>query len=107
MIRLHFHLLQRTDVPFAHTLAPYPVRTQRPVPPTFADQAEPHPAHVPGFLPAFPDPHTYQHTAAFAGHEADPHKQRQVRGVLLVLIVCCVCGHFRAEAVPHAVLDEP
>ncbi|WIA22741.1 hypothetical protein OEZ86_009700 [Tetradesmus obliquus] len=75
---LHQHLeLQKTDVPFAHTLAPYPVRTQRPVPPTFADQAEPHPAHVPGFLPAFPDPHTYQHTAAFAAHEADPHKQRQ------------------------------
>uniref|UniRef100_A0A383W5E7 Transcription initiation factor TFIID subunit 8 n=1 Tax=Tetradesmus obliquus TaxID=3088 RepID=A0A383W5E7_TETOB len=75
---LHQHLeLQKTDVPFAHTLAPYPVRTQRPAPPTFADQAEPHPAHVPGFLPAFPDPHTYQHTAAFAGHEADPHKQRQ------------------------------
>ncbi|KAF6265553.1 Bromodomain associated-domain-containing protein [Scenedesmus sp. NREL 46B-D3] len=75
---LHQHLeLQRSDVPFAHTLAPFPVRTQRPVPPTFADQGEPHPAHLPAFLPAFPDPHTYQHTAAFAGHEADPHKQRQ------------------------------
>eukprot|EP00775_Hariotina_reticulata_P005121 gene5121-5361_t len=66
-----------TDIPFAHTLAPYPVHCQRPVAPTFADQKEAPPAHIPAFLPAFPDPHTYQHTAAFSGHEADPYKQRQ------------------------------
>jgi hypothetical protein len=53
------------------------------MPPTFADQKEPPPPHIPSFLPAFPDPHTYQHTAAFPGHEADPYKQRQV-----TLIIC-------------------
>lgn len=69
---------QGTDVPFAHTLAPYPVHRQQPLPPTFADQKDPPPSHIPPFLPAFPDPHTYQHTAAYSGHQTDPHKQRQV-----------------------------
>lgn len=73
-------VLQGTDVPFAHTLAQYPVHRQQPLPPTFADQKDQPPgAHIPPFLPAFPDPHTYQHTAAYAGHQTDPHKQRQVR----------------------------
>lgn len=70
--------MQATDVPFAHTLAPFPVHTQQALPPTFADRGEQPPDHIPRFLPAFPDPHTYQHTPAYAGHQTDPHKQRQV-----------------------------
>ena len=71
---------QGTDVPFAHTLAQYPVHRQRPLPTTFAEQKDqpPPPSHIPTFLPAFPDPHTYQHTPAYTGHQTDPHKQRQV-----------------------------
>jgi hypothetical protein len=97
-------VLQGTDVPFAHTLAQYPVHRQQPLPPTFGDQKDQPPGgHIPPFLPAFPDPHTYQHTAAYAGHQTDPHKQRQVRvvvgwgkgafggcaGVVVVLVVVC------------------
>ena len=34
------------------------------------------PAHVPPFLPAFPDKHTYMATPAFAGNAKDARKQR-------------------------------
>lgn len=44
--------------------------------PTFADKKETPPPHVPAFLPAFPDKHTYVQTAAYAGHEQDPRQQR-------------------------------
>lgn len=80
---------QASGVPFAHTLAEYPVHAQTALPPTFADRREPHAPHIPPFLPAFPDPHTYQHTAAFAGHATDPHKQRQVRGQAARYVCLC------------------
>ncbi len=70
---------QDYEVPFAHTVAPFPVERQAAGAPTFEDKAERAPPDVPPFFPAFPDPHTYQQTAAFQGHETDPQKQRQVR----------------------------
>lgn len=71
--------LQGEGVPFAHTVPQYPVHTQPLGAPTFLDKAESAPAHIPPFLPAFPDPHTYQQTPSLPVHEADPTKQRQVR----------------------------
>jgi hypothetical protein len=79
-------------VPFAHTLAQFPVHSQQALPPTFADRREPHGSHIPAFLPAFPDPHTYQHTPAYAGHATDPHKQRQVRSCV---VSCAAAGLLR------------
>ncbi|GBG00364.1 hypothetical protein Rsub_13123 [Raphidocelis subcapitata] len=75
-------------VPFAHAAARYPVLQQAPSAPTFLDRHEPHPAHIPGHLPAFPDAHTYQHTPAFQGHETDAQRQRQA----------VLAGKQRAEA---------
>ncbi|KAF6254482.1 Bromodomain associated-domain-containing protein [Scenedesmus sp. NREL 46B-D3] len=74
---LHQHLeLQRSDVPFAHTLAPFPVRTQRPVPPTLQTRRAPPgtPAGVPAGLPR--PPHLPAH-GSVCRTRADPHKQRQ------------------------------
>ena len=34
------------------------------------------PAHIPAFLPAFPDKHTYVATPAFAGNSKDTRRQR-------------------------------
>lgn len=59
-------------------MARYPVTQQVPGPPTFQDRHEPHPAHIPAHLPAFPDVHTYQHTPAFQGHEVDAQRQRKM-----------------------------
>lgn len=56
---------------FGHSMAPFPVR-KRPKPmPTFADRAEVPPPHVPAFLPAFPDKHTYMDTPVYPCQEAD------------------------------------
>lgn len=67
------------DNTFVHTVPPYPVRRPaRPVP-TFEEKEEQPPAHIPSFLPAFPDPHTFEHTPAFPGHELNPQKQTEVR----------------------------
>ena len=65
---------------FAHMLAPFPVRRPARSMPTFEERGEAPPPHVPSFLPAFPDPHTYERTPVFAGHEENPEKQTQVRG---------------------------
>lgn len=66
------------DNTFAHPLASFPVRRPGRSLPTFDDRGEPPPAHVPSFLPAFPDPHTYERTPVFPGHEENPDKQTQV-----------------------------
>eukprot|EP00955_Chlamydomonas_euryale_P070959 360908-Chlamydomonas_euryale.AAC.5 len=48
--------------------------------PTFEQRGEAPPPHIPPFLPAFPDAHTFEHTPAFPGHEQAPAKQTEVRG---------------------------
>ncbi|KAG1679127.1 hypothetical protein FOA52_000482 [Chlamydomonas sp. UWO 241] len=69
--------LDPDDNTFAHTLAPFPVRVPVRPTPTFEDRGEAPPPHVPSFLPAFPDAHTFEHTPSFAGHEAVPAKQTE------------------------------
>ncbi|KAL3142651.1 hypothetical protein ABBQ38_002960 [Trebouxia sp. C0009 RCD-2024] len=64
------------EVPFAHPLPHYPVSKEPRLAPSFADKKETPPPHIPTFLPAFPDKHTYVQTAAYAGHEHDPKQQR-------------------------------
>jgi len=66
------------DNTFAHPLPQYPVQKPGRKLPTFQDKQEAAPAHIPAFLPAFPDKHTYLQTPKFPGHEADPAKQSQV-----------------------------
>ncbi len=67
------------DNTFAHALTDYPIRKPARVMPTWQDKGEEPPPHIPPFLPAFPDKHTYQRTATFAGHDTNPDKQAQVQ----------------------------
>lgn len=64
------------EVPFAHPLPHYPVSKAPSLAPTFVDKKETPPPHVPAFLPAFPDKHTYVQTPAYAGNEQQPRHQR-------------------------------
>ncbi|CAL8471540.1 g11082 [Coccomyxa elongata] len=64
------------EVPFAHPVAKYPVSKRAVTLPTFADRNEEPPKHIPDYLPAFPDKHTYVATPAYAAHEMDARKQR-------------------------------
>ena len=49
-------------------------------PPQLTLQRDPHsqapPQHIPAWLPALPDQHTYQATPSFAGHDTDAKRQR-------------------------------
>ncbi len=68
------------DQGFVHPLPPeYPVRGAGRQLPTWEERREAPPPHVPAWLPAFPDRHTYVRTPAFPGHEEDPAKQSEVR----------------------------
>ncbi|KAK9919071.1 hypothetical protein WJX75_009128 [Coccomyxa subellipsoidea] len=64
------------EVPFAWPVAKYPVSKRPLTLPTFADRKEEAPKHIPDYLPAFPDKHTYVETPAYAAHEKDARKQR-------------------------------
>ncbi|KAL6767521.1 hypothetical protein ACKKBF_B35565 [Auxenochlorella protothecoides x Auxenochlorella symbiontica] len=57
---------------FPAPIIPFPVaRKTRPTP-TFAERGEAPPAHIPDFLPAFPDRHTYCETHELPLPDADP-----------------------------------
>eukprot|EP00891_Asterochloris_glomerata_P002166 jgi/Astpho2/2166/fgenesh1_pg.00040_%23_22_t len=64
------------EVPFAHPLSVYPVSKAPRKVPTFRERKEEPPQHIPDFLPAFPDKHTYMQSAAFPGHEKNARQQR-------------------------------
>lgn len=64
------------EVPFAHTMPPYPMQRTPKWPPTFAQRKEDPPKHMPAWLPALPDKHTYMSTPSFAGHDTDAKRQR-------------------------------
>ncbi len=63
-----------------HTITDYPIKRAPRPHPTWQDKGEKPPAHIPAFLPAFPDKHNYKHTPTFAGHIMNPDKQAQVSG---------------------------
>ncbi|KAG2482800.1 hypothetical protein HYH03_018290 [Edaphochlamys debaryana] len=66
------------DQGFVHPLpSEYPVRAPGRSLPSWEERREEAPAHVPPWLPAFPDRHTYVRTPAFPGHEEDPTKQSE------------------------------
>ncbi|KAK9822363.1 hypothetical protein WJX81_001347 [Elliptochloris bilobata] len=64
------------EVPFPQPLAHFPVVKRPSLAPSFADKQEEAPPHVPAWLPAFPDKHTYVATPAFAAHDKDARRQR-------------------------------
>lgn len=58
-----------TDVPFPTPICDFPVSRHPRPPRTFEETGEAPPPHVPSFLPAFPDAHTYRATPSFPGAE--------------------------------------
>uniref|UniRef100_A0A7N0VAX1 Transcription initiation factor TFIID subunit 8 n=1 Tax=Kalanchoe fedtschenkoi TaxID=63787 RepID=A0A7N0VAX1_KALFE len=70
------------DVPFALPLPWFPVVVERSKVPSFAEMEEkPAGKHIPDWLPAFPDPHTYVHTPMWNERKSDPRQDKveQVR----------------------------
>jgi len=62
---------QAEEVPFAKPLPQFPVRRVPDLPPSFGDAQEEPPSHIPRFLPALPDQHTYRQTPTYEGRELD------------------------------------
>lgn len=57
----------------------YPILTQpKQQPVSFKEKKEAPPPHVPAWLPAFPDQHTYKSTAVFQGRQEEQQQPRQV-----------------------------
>ncbi|KAG6549745.1 hypothetical protein Mapa_008725 [Marchantia paleacea] len=61
------------EIPFARPLPHFPVSKKRAAPPSFLQLGEtpPYP-HIPPWLPAFPDPHTYRSTPVWDERKSDP-----------------------------------
>ncbi|KAL3675144.1 hypothetical protein R1sor_025092 [Riccia sorocarpa] len=61
------------EIPFARPLPHFPVSKKRAPPPSFAQLGETPPfPHIPAWLPAFPDPHTYKSTPVWNERKSDP-----------------------------------
>jgi hypothetical protein len=65
------------EVPFARSVPKFPVHKKRTPVPTFAQLGEVPPfPHIPAWLPAFPDPHTYQRTPVWIDRKSDPRMDK-------------------------------
>lgn len=65
------------EIPFARPVPRFPVQKKRTPPPTFAQLGEEPPfPHIPRWLPAFPDPHTYQSTPVWVDRKSDPRMDK-------------------------------
>lgn len=60
-------LPMRQEVPFEVAISAFPLRKKARPPPTFLDRGEAPPPHIPPWLPALPDRHTYQATPVYPG----------------------------------------
>mmetsp|Transcript_14166 Transcript_14166/g.23984 ORF Transcript_14166/g.23984 Transcript_14166/m.23984 type:complete len:369 (+) Transcript_14166:472-1578(+) len=59
------------EVPFARPLPRFPLQKVPRLPPSFKDAKEEPPAHIPAFLPALPDQHTYKETPVYEGRQIE------------------------------------
>ncbi|GFP90781.1 transcription initiation factor TFIID subunit 8 [Phtheirospermum japonicum] len=65
------------EIPFAQPLQRFPVIRDRKMIPSFLQMGEtPSFKHVPEWLPAFPDPHTYIRTPVWNERVSDPHTDK-------------------------------
>lgn len=61
------------EAPFARSIPHFPIAHHRKLTPTFSQIGEPPTGkHIPDWLPAFPDPHTYIHTPVWDEKASDP-----------------------------------
>jgi len=64
------------EVPFARPLPRFPLQKTPRLPPSFKDAKEEPPAHIPAFLPALPDQHTYKETPVYEGRDIETGKAK-------------------------------
>ncbi|CAB4284243.1 unnamed protein product [Prunus armeniaca] len=65
------------EIPFAQPLPRFPVIKQRRLIPSFEQMGEaPQSKHLPNWLPAFPDPHTYIQTPMWNERKTDPREDK-------------------------------
>ncbi|XP_076897350.1 transcription initiation factor TFIID subunit 8-like [Bidens hawaiensis] len=65
------------EVPFAQPVASFPVVRDRKLTPSFVQMGEtPEFKHVPEWLPAFPDPHTYIYSPVWNERTSDPRSDK-------------------------------
>eukprot|EP00252_Welwitschia_mirabilis_P027302 TRINITY_DN9337_c0_g1_i4.p1 TRINITY_DN9337_c0_g1~~TRINITY_DN9337_c0_g1_i4.p1 ORF type:complete len:400 (+),score=43.88 TRINITY_DN9337_c0_g1_i4:193-1392(+) len=64
------------EIPFPRAIPPFPVCKKRNQTPTFADIGEQPPKHIPPWLPAFPDEHTYKNTPVWNDKDPDPRADK-------------------------------
>ncbi|KAK4755275.1 hypothetical protein SAY87_009032 [Trapa incisa] len=71
------HVEMAEEIPFAHTLPWFPIaRERRPIP-SFDRMGEIPPGnHIPSWLPALPDPHTYKRTLVWNERKPDPRAEK-------------------------------
>mmetsp|Transcript_6972 Transcript_6972/g.25683 ORF Transcript_6972/g.25683 Transcript_6972/m.25683 type:complete len:383 (-) Transcript_6972:696-1844(-) len=72
------HMKTAPEVPFIRPVPVFPVRREasKRLVPSFSEAGEQAPKHIPDFLPAFPDPHTYKHTPTFSGRAEDAGRDK-------------------------------
>lgn len=65
------------EIPFAQPVPQFPVIKSRSLIPSFVEMGETPPAqHIPIWLPAFPDPHTYIHSPMWNERSTDPRSDK-------------------------------
>lgn len=65
------------EVPFLQPIPQFPIVKSRKLIPSFSDMSEVPPGkHIPPWLPAFPDPHTYIHTPMWNERKSDPRSDK-------------------------------
>ncbi|KAM5559757.1 transcription initiation factor TFIID subunit 8 [Rosa sericea] len=65
------------EIPFAQPLPRFPVVKDRRLIPSFEQMGEAPPGkHLPNWLPAFPDPHTYIHSPMWNERKTDPREDK-------------------------------
>jgi transcription initiation factor TFIID subunit 8 len=65
------------EIPFAQPIPQFPVIRQRRIIPSFVQMGETPPSkHIPPWLPALPDPHTYIHTPVWDERVSDPRQDK-------------------------------
>ncbi|KAK8588721.1 hypothetical protein V6N13_087624 [Hibiscus sabdariffa] len=91
----------KDEIPFAQPVPKFPVVRNRKLIPSFEHMNEtPSGKHIPNWLPAFPDPHTYNHTPMWNERASDPcadkieqaRQRRKAERALLRLQQRLVCN---------------
>ncbi|XP_073062875.1 transcription initiation factor TFIID subunit 8-like [Primulina eburnea] len=104
------------EIPFAQTVPQFPVIRGRKMIPSFSQMGEtPSSKHIPVWLPAFPDPHTYIQTPVWNERGTDPRtdmielarQRRKAESSLLSLQQRLVCNGSLVAAASAGDLAEP